>query len=175
LSISVKFPNFLGEFSFYSGYFIYLHVKYYSPSQFPLHKPLPSFSLPTASMRVLLYLSTHSCLSSLVFPYSGSRLHSSKEISSRWCQIRQSSATYPAGAWLAPVYSLVGGLVPWSFWGTCWLILLFFLEVANPVSSYSPPVGVLMLSTMFGCVHPHLYWSSSGRASPGTAILVSCD
>jgi hypothetical protein len=31
------------------------------------------------------------------------------------------------------VYSFVDGLVPGSFWGTCWLILLFFLWGCNPI------------------------------------------
>jgi hypothetical protein len=46
-------------------------------------------------------------------------------------------------------------------------------EIAKPFSSYSPcpnfPIGVSMLSLMFGCVHPHLYWSGFGRASQETA------
>jgi hypothetical protein len=27
---------------------------------------------------------------------------------------------------------------------------------------------------MFGCIHPHLYWSGSGKASQGTGITCSC-
>jgi hypothetical protein len=53
-------------FSFLIGYFIYLHFKCCSTSQFPLHKlhiPSPS----PASMRVLPHLHTHSYLSALKF------------------------------------------------------------------------------------------------------------
>jgi hypothetical protein len=46
---------------------------------------------------------------------SGSLSWIIKGLFSQWCQIRQSSATYPAGAMGPPhVYSLVGGLVPGS-------------------------------------------------------------
>jgi hypothetical protein len=91
------------------GYFIYLHFKCYHLSSFP------STSLPPpASMRVLPHPPTYSCLSTLAFPYPGSSsLHRTKGIPSQWYQIRQSSATYPAGAMGTP-YSLVG-----------WFILIF--------------------------------------------------
>ena len=50
--------------------------------------------------------------------------------------------------------------------------------VANPFSSFSPcpnfSIEVPTLSPMLGCVHPHLYWSGSGRASQDTAIPGSC-
>jgi hypothetical protein len=55
------------------------------------------------------------------------------------------------------------------------MILLFFLEVAKPSSSYSPcpnfSIGVTMVSPIFGCVHLHLYWSGSGKASQGQLYL----
>jgi len=73
------------------------------------------------------------------------------------------------------VYSLVSGLVPGSSRVCGWLILLFFLWVAKPFSSFSscPNLSreVRMLIPMFGCVHPHLYF---GRASWETAIPCSC-
>ena len=46
---------------------------------------------------------TYSCLSALVFPYSGSSsLQRTKELLFQRCQMRQSSATYPAGAMGTP-------------------------------------------------------------------------
>jgi hypothetical protein len=43
---------------------------------------------------------------------------------------------------------------------------------ANPFSSFSPfpnsSIGVPVLSPMFGCQHPHLFLSRSGRTSPET-------
>ena len=53
------------------------------------------------------------------------------------------------------VCSLVGGLVPESSKGSGWLILLFFLWVANPFSSFSPffnsSIGDIMHNTMVSC------------------------
>ena len=72
-------------FSLFIAYFIYLHFKCYPPSQFTLHKN----SMPPTSMRVLLHLPTH--------PGSWS-LHRTRELPSQWWSIRQSSATYAAGA-----------------------------------------------------------------------------
>jgi len=48
------------------------------------------------------------------------------------------------------VNSLVGGLVPGSSGESSWLILLFFLWVANPFSSFSSnsSIGVPLLSSM---------------------------
>jgi hypothetical protein len=75
---------------------------------------------------------------SLAFPYSGSaHLHRTNGLPSQWCQIRQSSATYPGGAMRASmctlllvVYSLgaLGGLVGWY---------CSSYRVANPFSSFS--------------------------------------
>jgi hypothetical protein len=63
----------------------------------------------------------------------------------------------------------------WELWGI-WLVDTY--RVAIPSSSFiSFPnyfTGVLMLSPMNGCEHPHLYLSVSGRASQRTAILGSC-
>ena len=36
------------------------------------------------------------------------------------------------------------------------------------------PLTLPVLSLMFGCKHPHLYWSGSGRASQKRAISGSC-
>jgi hypothetical protein len=76
------------------------------------------------------------------------------------------------------VYSLVGGLVPGSSGRSGWLILLFFLWVANPFSSFSPfsnfSIGDPLFSPMVGREHPPLYMSDSGRASQETNISGSC-
>ena len=64
------------------------------------------------------------------------------------------------------VYSLIGGLDPES---SGWLILLFFLLVANPFSNFSLfsnfSIGNPVLSSRVGSEHLHLYMSGSGRAS----------
>jgi len=49
---------------------------------------------------------------------------------------------------LPHVYSLVGGLVPGSSGGSGWLMMLFFLWVANPFSSYSPFSNSSVLSPL---------------------------
>ena len=56
------------------------------PSPFPVSSPqTPDPLLPlSASMRVLPYLPTHSCLSDLAFPYPGSlSLHRTKGLPSQ--------------------------------------------------------------------------------------------
>jgi hypothetical protein len=64
------------------------------PSRNSLSPPLPS-----ASVRVLLYLPTHSHLPALAFPYTrASKLHNIKGLSSHRCSIRPSSAMYEARA-----------------------------------------------------------------------------
>jgi hypothetical protein len=100
-------------------------TKCYPLPSFPSTSPSSPLCHPT-SMRVLPYLPIHSCLSSLVFPYTGSSsLHRTKRLPSQWCGIRQSSATYPDRSKCPPVYSLVCGLFPKSFGGSGCLILLF--------------------------------------------------
>jgi hypothetical protein len=77
-------------------------------------------------MRVLPHPSTHSCLPSMAFPYTGSlSLHRTKGLSSNWCPIRPSSATYGTGA--------IGGLFPGSSGKPGWLMLLFFLWGYKPL------------------------------------------
>jgi hypothetical protein len=67
-------------------------------------------------------------------------------------------------------------LVPVSSGESGWLILLFFLWVANPFSSFNPSpssyTGDPVLSTMDGC--KHLPLSGTGTASQETAISGSC-
>jgi hypothetical protein len=111
---------------------------------------------------------TQSHLTALTFPYTGAlSLHRVKGFSSYWCHIRSSSATYAAGA----MFTLVGGLVPGSSVG---LVGCSSYGVANPLSSLSPfpnsSIGVPIVSPMNGCLHPHLYWCISGRASEDSCI-----
>jgi hypothetical protein len=83
------------------------------PSWFPLHNPPKSFPLPTASMIVLPNPPTHSCLTTLAFPYAVAfSLHRTKCFPSGWCQKRQSSAIYAAGAmgpsmWFPPISKIL--------------------------------------------------------------------
>jgi hypothetical protein len=76
------------------------------------------------------------------------------------------------------VNSLVSALIPGSSGGSGWLILLFFLGVANPFSSFSPFsksfTGEPVLSSMVDFEHLPLYLSGSGRASQETVISGSC-
>jgi hypothetical protein len=111
-----------------------------SPSQFPLHKPHIPSSFSPASMRVLSHLPTHSCLRSLVFPYTGSSsLHRTKRIPSQGCQIRQSSATYPSEDMGTACVLFGWWFSPWELWGYLvgWYCCSSY-EVANPFSSKSP-------------------------------------
>jgi hypothetical protein len=104
---------------FFIRYFLYLHFKCYSLSQFPCcnllsHPPSPCFyeSVPQ--------LTTHSHLHALAFSYTGaSSLHRSKGLSYHWWRTRLSFATYGS----LHVYSLVPG----SSGGTGFFILLFLL------------------------------------------------
>jgi len=75
------------------------------------------------------------------------------------------------------VYSLVGGLVPWSSGASGgWYCSSY--GVANPFNSFSPffnsSPGVHMLSLMVSCKHFNLYQQGSGRASQETSISGSC-
>ena len=59
------------------------------------------------------------------------------------------------------VYSLVGGLIPWSSEGSGWLILFFFLWDFKPLTSFSSvsnsTTGDHALKAMDGCQNPALY------------------
>jgi len=114
-------------------YFIYLHFKCYPFSQ--LNLVLPAF------MRVLPHPSTHSHLTSLAFPYTGTRsLHRTKGLSSYW-RLQKAILCYMC-SWSQRslhVYSSIGGLVLGNSEVSVWLILLFFLwGCKNPFSSFSP-------------------------------------
>jgi hypothetical protein len=87
------------------------------------------------------YPPTHSCFAALAFPYTGAlSLARTKGLSSHWCPIRPSSATYATGAmspslctlWLV-VYSL---RTKASSEGFGWLILLFFLWACKSLQHY---------------------------------------
>ena len=102
---------------------------------------------------------TYSWLTALAFPSTGaSILHRTKRLPSHWYQIRQSSATYAAGAVAPCVYSLVGGLVPGSSGRSGWLILLLFLWGVKPlhILSPSPPLGFLC-SVLWLAASIHIY------------------
>ena len=74
--------------------------------------------------------------------------------------------------------SLVGGLVHGSFGGLVGWYYCFSYGVANLFSSFSTSpnfsIGMPVLSLMFGWEHPHLYWSSFGRAFQVKTIPGSC-
>jgi hypothetical protein len=77
--------------------FIYISNIIHFPG-FPFRIPL-SYSLILASVRVFFYPPTHSHLTALELPYTRpSSLHRTKGLSSHWCQIKLSPATYVAGA-----------------------------------------------------------------------------
>jgi hypothetical protein len=82
-------------FHYFIGYFIYLHL----PSQIPLLKP-PNPSSFLWPLRVLPTPTppTHSCLSTLEFPYQASTESSGTPPS----DARESSVTYPAGVMTPP-------------------------------------------------------------------------
>lgn len=79
----------LSSFSFFY-WLVYLHFKYYLPSQFPLHNP------PIPSLCLYKGAPPHSCPSALAFPYPGN-LHWIEGLPSQRYPSRPSSATYPAG------------------------------------------------------------------------------
>jgi hypothetical protein len=94
-------------FSFFIGYFLYLHFKCYPLSLFgpPPRKPAIPSSLPLLLWKcspTLLPTSppTHPLpLPALSFPYTGAlSLHRTKGLSSYWCLTRPSLNTYGAGA-----------------------------------------------------------------------------
>jgi hypothetical protein len=170
-NLAVRFHDVpASSFHFLIGYFIYLTFQIVSPFQsFPPQSPITSY-LPHASVRVLHYLPSHSCVSILAFPYFGSsNLHRIKGLHSQWCQIRWSSAIYPAGA-MGTLCVLLGWWFSARSFGGVFLVGWYCCSsygVANPFSSSSPfanfSIGVPVLSPMFGCVH--LHWFSSGTAS----------
>jgi hypothetical protein len=119
--------------------------------------PIPPY-LHMPLLRVLPHPPTHSCFTTLTFPYVGVPcLHRSK---SHWCQIRFCyicSLRYGSHH----VHSL--GL-HWELWGaggSDWLIWFFILWCCKTLSSRSSSpnssTGVPVLSLMIGCEHLHRY------------------
>jgi hypothetical protein len=107
-SPTLLFLSFLKNFI---GYFIYLHLNVIPLPSFPSTSPLPPHLYKGAPPP------THSCLSSLAFPYPGSSsLHRNKGLPSQWCQIRQFSATYPAGSIGTPCLLFRWWFSPWESW-----------------------------------------------------------
>jgi hypothetical protein len=136
---------------FFIGYFIYLHFKCYPPWKPLSHSSSPCFyegaHLPTCSP------TPASC--------TGIPLHWGIEPSQDQGPLLQLMSEKAILCYICSwshgslhAYFLVGDLVPGCSWGTGWLILLFFLWVSNPFSSFSPfsisSIGDLMLSPMFG-------------------------
>jgi hypothetical protein len=76
------------------------------------------------------------------------------------------------------VYSLVGGLIPGSYRGTGWFILLFLLYGCKPFSSFGPFssswIGDSVLCLMVGCEHPLLCLPHTVRASQETVVKKYC-
>jgi len=127
------FPH-LNILTFFTGYFIYLHLKCYPLSQFPLQKspitiPLPCFYEGTSPpTHPLLLPRPRIPLHWGIEPFKDQGpllpLMSDKAILCYICGWSQG---------FLHVYSLVGSLVPGSSGGSCWLILLF--STSNTLSS----------------------------------------
>lgn len=136
-------------------------------SCFPLWNPITSLLLLCL---LGCYPTCHTLPSQhLPFLYPGSsRLHRTKGLPSHWCQIRHSLLHVQVEPRVLPVYTLVSGLIPESFWGMVGWYCCSSYGFANPLSSYSPTpnfsIGVPMLSPMFDCLYPQPYWSGSRRA-----------
>ena len=111
----------------------------------PLQDPYP-FLLPPASMRVPPHLPTHSCLCTLAFHYPGSSsFHRIKGLPFQWYQIRQSSATYSAGAMGKPCVFFDWWFRSWELWG----IRLFDIVLPMRLQTPSAPT-VLALTSPLG-------------------------
>ena len=121
-------------------------------------------------MRVILYSPTSA------FPPSNSPTlghHRTENLSSNWCTTRPFSATYLTRAMGPSMCNPWVVVYPVSSGVSGWLILFFFLRVANLFNSYSPfsnssngySIGDPVLSPMVGCEYLLPYLSGSGRAS----------
>ena len=104
-----------------------------SPFSLSLQKTLYPISCPSASMQMLTYSPTHSCLIALAYPYLGSlSLHRVKGLPPI---VPDKVILYYICSWSygsLHVYSLVGGLVSGSSGVSGWLILSFFLWGCRP-------------------------------------------
>ena len=117
-------------------------------SPFSIFPPETSYPIPPppASMRVCPHLTTHTRLPSAVeFPYTGASSHHRDQ--GPLLPLMPNIFGWSHGSFY--MYSLAGGLDPGIFG---WLILLFFLWVENPFSSFSPfsnsSTGDPMISSM---------------------------
>jgi hypothetical protein len=129
-------------FSFFIGYFIYLHLKCYPPSQFFLHNSHISSS-PCLYEGAPPPTPTHSCLSTPVFPSPGSSsLHRTNGLLSQWCQMRPSSATYPAGAMGTPCVLFGWWFSSWELWRV-WLVDIVVL----PMRLQTPSASIFLALT----------------------------
>ena len=111
--------------------FIYCRLCFpgFPSAKFPIHPP------PPASMRVLPHLPIPSCLTTLVFPGHWG-IEPSQDQGPPLPLILDKAILCYICSWShgSPhVYSLVGSLVPGSFGGSGWLILLFFLWGCKPL------------------------------------------
>jgi hypothetical protein len=145
------------------GYFVYVHFKFYPPSQYPLQNtpsrtPFPCLHEGTSMPTHLLLphcpsITLHWGNNPLQDQGLPLPLMRDKAILCYLCSWRNESQHAS--------YSLVGALVPGSSGKSGWLILLFFLWVANPFSFFSlslnSSTGVSVLSLEVDCKHWHLY------------------
>ena len=150
----------------------------FSPFQvFPLENPylLPP---PTASIRILSHLPTHSHLPSMALPYIRSlKTLKPKGLSSQWCATRPSTATYDTNTmgpsmcilWLVVQSPWAPGFLAW--WHHCSLHGAANQLLSAPQSLLQflherPPCFVRWLA-----VSIYLCLEDTGRASQKTAIL----
>jgi hypothetical protein len=131
LMMSLFFFSFLTVI--FVGYFLCLHVKCY---QFPGHPRNLLSRLPSPCFYESVPPHTHSLLP----PYPGVPLHwdiQSSQDQGPFCPLMPNKAILCYICRGSHGYSLIGGLVPRSSGGSGCLILLFFLLVENPFSSFS--------------------------------------
>jgi hypothetical protein len=154
-------------FSFFLGYYIYLHFKCYPFSWFPLWEP-PSYYPPFSCFYKSAPLSTHPLLP----PCPGIPLHWG--IESSWDQgpllslmIFKAILCYICG-WspgTLHLYSLVGALVPGSSGGSGCLIFLFFLSGCKTL---------LLLQSFLLLLHwgPHVQFNGWLRAYSSAFVML---
>jgi hypothetical protein len=135
----------------------------------PLGSPLP-YPLSPASMRVLPYPPTHSCLPALAFSYSGASNTLRPLLPLMFNKVNM----WPA-PWVPLCVFFGWWSSPWKLWGsglfdTVTPSMGLQTPSAPSVPSPTPPSGTPILSSMVGCGHPPLCFSGSGRASQETAI-----
>jgi hypothetical protein len=144
------------------GYFLYLHFKCYLLSRSPFWKPpIPS----------LLHTPSHSHLSTLAFPNTGSSNSlRPKGSSSHMCEQCHRSLHVCFFGWWSSPQELQKGLASLHCYSPH--------GASIPLSSFSPfsnfSIRDSMLSPKVGRKHPPLYLSGFSRASQETTISDSC-